>query len=123
MCWREEGVIVSTDAEYTFTVDRNVKLVAYFSPNTLPVDEEEEEESGIEAVVAAGDITFVVNNNTITAVGECVVTGITLYTADAAVAACCKGNTIDTTNIKEGVYVVSATTLAGYKNAKIYLKK
>ncbi|MBR4848477.1 MAG: hypothetical protein IKV07_03875 [Bacteroidaceae bacterium] len=125
VCWREEGVIVSTDAEYTFTVDRNVKLVAYFSPNTQPVDEEDEEEneSGIEAVVAAGDITFVVNNNTITAVGECVVTGITLYTADAAVAARSNGNIIDTTNIKEGVYVVSATTLAGYKNCKVYLNK
>ena len=125
VCWREEGVIVSTDAEYAFTVDRNVKLVAYFSPNTQPEDEEDEEEneSGIEAVVAANDIAFVVNNNTITAVGECVVTGITLYTADAAVAARGNGNTIDTTNIKEGVYIVSATTLAGYKNCKIYLNK
>ena len=25
VCWREEGVVVSTDAEYTFTVDHNIK--------------------------------------------------------------------------------------------------
>ena len=33
--WREGGVVVSTDAEYTFTVeDRNMTLKAYFTPNT-----------------------------------------------------------------------------------------
>lgn len=121
VCWREEGVIVSTDAEYTFTLDRNVKLVAYFSPNTQPADDEDE--LGIQTITADKDITVVMNGNAITAVGECVVTGITLYTADAAVAAQSNGNTIDTTNIKEGVYIVSVTTANGYKNCKIYLKK
>ena len=32
VCWKEEGVVVSTDAEYTFTVDHNVNLKAYFTP-------------------------------------------------------------------------------------------
>ena len=33
--WREGGVVVSTDAEYTFTVEnRNMTLKAYFTPNT-----------------------------------------------------------------------------------------
>lgn len=33
--WREGGVVVSRDAEYTFTVeDRNMTLKAYFTPNT-----------------------------------------------------------------------------------------
>ena len=31
-CWKEEGVVVSTDAAYTFTVDHNVNLKAYFTP-------------------------------------------------------------------------------------------
>ena len=32
VCWKEEGVVVSTEAEYTFTVDHNVNLKAYFTP-------------------------------------------------------------------------------------------
>ena len=32
VCWKEEGVIVSTDAQYTFTIDHNVNLKAYFTP-------------------------------------------------------------------------------------------
>ena len=32
VCWKEEGVVVSTDAEYTFVVDHNVNLKAYFTP-------------------------------------------------------------------------------------------
>ena len=31
-CWKEEGVVVSTEATYTFTVDHNVNLKAYFTP-------------------------------------------------------------------------------------------
>ena len=118
VCWREEGVIVSTDAEYTFTVDRNVKLVAYFTPNT-----QEDTETGIIETTADEDVTFVVANGTITATGDCEVTGIALYTADAAVVAMDKGNTLDITDVKEGVYIVSATTRNGYKNCKIYLNK
>ena len=118
VCWREEGVIVSTDAEYTFTVDRNVKLVAYFTPNT-----QEDTETGIIETTADEDVTFVVANGTITATGDCEVTGIALYTADAAVVAMDKGNTLYITDVKEGVYIVSATTRNGYKNCKIYLNK
>lgn len=46
--WREGGVVVSRDVEYTFTVeDRNMTLKAYFTPNT---------ES--EAIPAQWDFTF-----------------------------------------------------------------
>ena len=118
VCWREEGVVVSTDAEYTFTIDRNVKLVAYFSPNT-----HEDTEVAINETKADKEMTFVIGNGTITATGNCDITGITLYTADAAVVATCKGNTLDIANVKEGVYIVSAVTKNGYKNSKIYLNK
>lgn len=37
--WREGGVVVSREAEYTFTVeDRNMTLKAYFTPNTETTD-------------------------------------------------------------------------------------
>ena len=32
VCWKEEGVVVSTEAQYTFTVDHNVNLKAFFTP-------------------------------------------------------------------------------------------
>ena len=118
VCWREEGVVVSTDAEYTFTLDRNVKLKAYFSPNT-----QSDSTTAIQAVAQEEELAFVMDNNSITAVGECAVTSIALYTADAAIVARAYGNTLDISNVKDGVYIVSATTSRGYKNRKIYLKK
>lgn len=121
VCWREEGVVVSTDAEYTFTVDRNVKLVAYFSPNTLATDEDEE--TCVKNMAQEDDITFVLQGNQITATGNCKVTGMALYTTDAAIVARSNGNVINTANIKEGVYIISATTENGYRNCKIYLNK
>lgn len=119
VCWREEGVIVSTDEEYTFTLDHNIKLVAYFSPNT----QEDKEETCIKEIELDNDIAFVIDNDKITATGNSNVTGITIYTADAAVVAKSNNNIIYTTNIKEGVYIISATTDRGYTNDKIYLNK
>ena len=116
VCWREEGVVVSTDPEYTFTVDHNVKLVAYFTPNAQGTTD-------VKNVVADEEIVFTLQNNTITAVANCDVTGMTLYTIDAAVVAKSNGNTIDTTGIGGGVYIVCAKTENGYKNCKIYLNK
>ena len=116
VCWREEGVVVSTDPEYTFTVDHNVKLVAYFTPNAQGTTD-------VKNVVANEEIVFTLQNNTITAVANCDVTGMTLYTIDAAVVAKSNGNTIDTTGIGGGVYIVCAKTENGYKNCKIYLNK
>ena len=46
--WREGGVVVSREAEYTFAVEnRNMTLKAYFTPNT--------DESGIEQIEAANE--------------------------------------------------------------------
>ncbi|MBO7231285.1 MAG: hypothetical protein J6V20_07770 [Bacteroidaceae bacterium] len=116
VCWREEGVVVSTNAEYTFTVDHNVKLVAYFTPNTTGT-------TGVKSVVADEDIVFTLQNNKITAIGNCDITSMTLYTIDAAIVARNTGNTIDTAELCEGVYIVCAKTENGYKNSKIYLRK
>lgn len=41
--WREGGVVISTDASYTFIVkNRNMSLKAYFTDNTLPDEDESE---------------------------------------------------------------------------------
>lgn len=117
VCWREEGVIVSTSAQYTFTVDRNVNLVACFSPNT------QNSETSVKNTVCGGNATFLLQGNTITAYSDSRITGMLLYTADAAVVASSKGNTIDISGVAGGIYVVCAVTESGYVNRKIYLNK
>lgn len=118
VCWREEGVVVSTDAEYTFTVDRNVRLVAYFSPNT----DESSYPTGITAVNSDDTVTISQQGGCIVAHGANV-TGITLYTIDAATVASSHGNTMSVVGVREGIYIVRATTATGYRNVKIFIKK
>lgn len=119
VCWREEGVVVSTDAEYTFTVDRNVNLVAYFSPNT----DEDSYPTAIADVEMCDDIVVLVHDGSITAQGSAEVVAMRLYTVNAATVAQVMGNTMDTVGIKEGVYIVCVITSNGYRNYKIYLNK
>ena len=116
VCWKEEGVVVSTSAEYTFTVDHNVKLVAYFAPNT----DESSYPTGIKENVAE-EVTVTVTDNSIVATGN--VRSLELFTVNAALIANAKGNTMDTAGIQEGLYIVRATTTGGYKNVKVYIKK
>lgn len=116
VCWKEEGVIVSADAEYTFTVDHNVKLVAYFAPNT----DESTYPTGIKENVAE-EVAVTVNGNSIVATDN--VTGLELFTVNAALITNAKGNTMNTAGIQEGLYIVRATTAGGYKNVKVYIKK
>lgn len=119
VCWREEGVVVSTEAEHTFTVDRNVKLVAYFTPNT----DENSYPTGIAEATVDRDIRIEIQDGIIVAQGTDNVVAMQLYTIDAATVAKDNGNTLDITGIKEGVYIVRVTTANGYKNVKVYLNK
>ena len=132
VCWREEGVVVSTDAEYTFTVDHNIKLVAYFTANTDESSYPEEEENGEDgkdeedtkvSSVAVNTITVEQLGGKIIAKGEETVTGMTIYTVDAATVAKGNGNSLDVQNIAEGLYIVRVATANSYKNVKLYISK
>lgn len=117
VCWKEEGVVVSTNAEYTFTVDHNVKLVAYFAPNT----DESSYPTSIQETTAGNSIEISVTDNNIVATSN--VNTLEVFTVNAALIAKTKGNTMSTAGIREGLYIVRATTADGYKNVKIYIKK
>lgn len=119
VCWREEGVVVSTDAQYTFIVDHNVNLKAYFTPNT----DEASYPTCIAEVEDAADIEVELRGESIVVTGNCEVKAITLYTVDAAAVAKSNGATLGTAGVKEGLYIVSVITDKGYKNVKIYLNK
>lgn len=118
VCWREEGVVVSTDANYTFTVDHNVKLKAYFSPNT-----DKDSYVGIQAVAQDTEVSVEQRGNSIVAHSTAAVLGIQLYTIDAAKVAGNNGCTLNIQQVPQGVYIVQVITDKGYKNVKLFIKK
>lgn len=119
VCWKEEGVVVSTSAEYTFTVDHNVKLVAYFAPNT-------DESSYPTSITEAAEeclIEVCQQGNSLAANCTSEVYTLDLYTINAAMIATSKGNTMNIAGVAEGLYILRATTADGYRNVKIFIKK
>ena len=117
ICWRQEGVVISTNANYTFTIDKNINLVAYFSPNT-------DENTGIiSAHTADNSITVEQSKEKITVHSNSDIKQITIFTPDAAIVAQERGNTISTISLSDGVYIVRIVTEKGYKNCKIYINK
>ena len=118
ICWREEGVVVSTEANYTFTVDRNVNLKAYFTPNT----DESSYPTAVQEVAATEAVAVDINGSYITAIGDGI-ESMSLYTVDAALIAKVNGTSLYTGNVKEGLYILRINTAAGYKNLKIFIKK
>ena len=118
VCWREEGVVVSTDAEYTFTVDHNVKLKAYFTANT-------QVDTDVPSLTIdnADEVTISVQGDNIVATSNTEICSLSLYTIEAALVAQCNGNTLPIAPITQGTYIARATTANGYKNVKLYLNK
>ena len=118
ICWREEGNVVSTEAAYTFTVEHNRKLIAYFSPNT-----DENSILGVESVAQDSEVSVSQENNCIIAHSTAAVKGITLYTIDAAKVAAANSGKLNIQDIAEGLYIVRVTTDKGYKNIKLFINK
>lgn len=118
ICWREGSIVVSTDAEYTFTADHNVALTAYFSPNT-----DEDSWTGINEVAQAGDVQINQQGNTINATSSSEIRGMEIYNIDASLVAKSSANKIEVGNLSAGIYIVRVVTTSGSKNIKFYLSK
>lgn len=119
ICWREGNNVVSTDAEYTFTVDHNIALTAYFSPNT-----DEESWTGVEDITEQNSkVEIEQNNNVVTATAACKVHGMQLYDINASLIAKSNTNTLNVANLPVGIYIVRVTTENGCCNVKFYLNK
>ncbi|MBQ8269974.1 MAG: T9SS type A sorting domain-containing protein [Bacteroidaceae bacterium] len=117
VCWKEGNTIVSTDAEYTFTVDHNIALTAYFTPDTSGSDSPT---TGIQAVqqVTGNDITITKEGNTITANASSPIASITIYNCNAALVAKAQGNRISTNNLGNGIYIIKVRARDSEKNFK-----
>lgn len=118
ICWREGSIVVSTDAVYDFTVDHNIALTAYFSPNT-----DEDSWVGIDVVEGAIEVSLQQSGNTIVATSSSEIRGILLYNIDASLVAKSNASKIDVANLSAGVYIARIVTASGSKNIKFYLSK
>ena len=121
VCWKEGNTIVSTDAEYTFTVDHNIALTAYFTPDTSGSDDIT---TGIQTVEQAigTDITITKEGNTITANASSPIASITIYNCNAALVARAQGNQICTDKLGNGIYIIKVRARDGEKNFKFLNK-
>lgn len=118
ICWREGSIVVSTDAMYDFTVDHNIALTAYFSPNT-----DEDSWTGIDVVEETIEVSLQQSGNTIVATSSSEIRDISLYNIDASLVAKSNASKIDVANLSAGIYIARVTTASGSKNIKFYLSK
>ena len=118
VCWRQGSAVVSTDASYTFNVNGDVRLTAYFSPNT-------EQETGISAIELSDEDAVVVEQqgSSLVVTADSEVSSVDVYTVGASLAAHADSAAVSVAHLSEGVYIVRVTTTEGYRNIKIYIIK
>ncbi|MBQ8438284.1 MAG: T9SS type A sorting domain-containing protein [Alistipes sp.] len=117
ICWKEGNIIVSTDAEYTFTVDHNIALTAYFTPDTTDGDDII---TGIGSTTATADIEIIAGEGYIQAVSSSPIASIAIYNSNAAQTGKSNGDKISTAGLAKGIYIVKVRTANGEKNFKFY---
>ena len=119
LAWREGRAVVSTDAEYTFTLDHNVNLVALFTPNTSEIG------TGIDAIGQNVERTIVqikAGQGVVRAVGDASVRSFRLYSADGALVGQTAGREISVKHLPQGTYIAYIITDGGTDAAKVCVK-
>lgn len=119
VCWKEGNIIVSTDAEYTFTVDHNIALTAYFTPDTGGSDDIT---TGIEQIQQTADITITKEGTTIKATAASPIASIIIYNSNAAMVAKSNSDRISISNLADGIYIIKVRARDGEKNFKFLNK-
>lgn len=115
VCWKEGNIIVSTDASYTFTVDHNIALTAYFTPDLAGSDDII---TGIEQVQECADITITKEGSSIKASASSPITSIIIYNSNAAMMTKSNSDRISTSNLTDGIYIIKVRARDGEKNFK-----
>lgn len=115
VCWKEGNIIVSTDASYTFTVDHNITLTAYFTPDLAGSDDII---TGIEQVQESADITITKEGSSIKASASSPITSIIIYNSNAAMMTKSNSDRISTSNLTDGIYIIKVRARDGEKNFK-----
>jgi len=119
ICWKEGKNVVSAEAEYAFTLDHNVSLTAYFSPNT-----EDEEETGIHEPVYGQNqlVSITAANKIISVESNANVKEIRVYSPNAQLVAKGKGSSLAVPQLSDGVYIVRVLTDSKNASAKLIIR-
>lgn len=115
ICWKEGNIIVSTDAEYTFTIDHNIALTAYFTPDT---DGSDDITTGIKQVADNSNISISKEGYTLRASASTPIESIAIYNSGAALVAKSNSDNISTANLANGIYIIKVRAREGEKNIK-----
>ena len=118
VCWREGRQVVSLDTVYTFNVDHETTLTAYFSPNTSNVPD------GIGKVVSeSGTVVEIVSGNQyIDIVTDASVQDVCVYSTGGALVAQSASKRIPVSGLAPGSYIVKVQTAGKNTAAKVFIK-
>ena len=118
VCWRDGNNVVSTDDEYTFTVEHNVDLTAYFRPSSRVVPlgiGEATQNDGI-------DIQVSYDNREIDVTANSPIKSVKVFDAKGALVAQTTDNHVSLKNAAVGTYLVNVTTDSQSSTAKIQIR-
>ena len=118
VCWRDGNNVVSTDDEYTFTVEHNVDLTAYFRPSSRVVPlgiGEATQNDGI-------DIQVSYDNREIEVTANAPIKSVKVFDAKGALVAQTTGSHVSLKSAATGTYLVNVTTDSQSSTAKIQIR-
>lgn len=118
VCWKDNRTVVSTEAEYNFTVTENADLMACFTPNSTF-------ETGIQATEVDQEnliYQLVAGSDEIEVVTDADVKMVYVFAADGTLVAKSAAKKVSVGGAVEGTYIVKVVTAAGDGSKKIVLK-
>lgn len=118
VCWREGRQVVSLDTAYTFNVDHETMLTAYFSPKTSDVPDgigQVVSESGALVEVEAG-------SQYINIVTDAPVQDVSVYSVGGALVAQSASKRVSVSGLTAGSYIVKVQTSGKNTTAKVFIK-
>ena len=118
VCWREGNNVVSLKSTYTFTLDHETHLTAFFSPNT------DETISGIGSQFAENNqlVKICAQNKQIKVITDANVKRVLVFTPNGALVAQSKSSLVQLNGTAAGSYIVKVYTDRADKTAKILIK-
>lgn len=118
VCWRDEHQVLSADETFKFVLDRNISLVAVFSPNTWHITDIDT------APVAQQNILLDIQESPvrIEVASDVKVHQLLLFNASGALVASAKGKVLTPGNIVPGSYIVKVVTEGKAQSVKAVLR-
>ncbi len=118
LCWRENKNVVSAQPVYTFNLDHNTHLTAFFTPNT------DEESTGIDHTDLVEEnivVDVTEDHGTLTVQSASPVRLVLVYTANGALMARSETNQVSCPALTPGTYIVKVFTKGKNASCKILL--